>query len=274
MNIDILYFIIGIIILLAAIFTIIKYSQNCIKIYKDYRSIIINLARRRNRMIQFSNHYFLPIQYEIFDAIDGKNLDARKLHKDGIIGDYGLQSIINIASGKSKKFHHELCTIGAVGCSLSHIQIWQKIVSENIQKCLIFEDDAWVINADMDIIDANINKLPKDWHIYMIGQPHSILEGIPCDKIGDLHRITRFCGTHAYIINLEGAKWLLEHGKLFPIQQQIDAHLSELCLDFNFNIYIHIKSSHISPFSVHSDIQVNSPDNSKVSWDRYILKNQ
>lgn len=270
MNIEILCFVLGTILLFISILTI-TYSYNCNKTYKEYRSIVINLARRRNRMIQFNNHYFIPVQYEIFDAVDGKNLDARKLHSDGILGDYGLKSIVNISSGKPKQFHHELCTIGAVGCYLSHVQIWQKIVKENIQKCLVFEDDAWVINADMDQINEQITKLPNNWHIYMIGQPHSILEGIPSDNVGDLHRITRFCALHAYIINLEGAKWLLEKGKLFPIQQQLDSHLSELCLDFDFNIYINMKSPHISPYSITSDIQIQGKD---VSWNRYKLKNE
>lgn len=258
----------GIILIILAL-VIIEYTCQCSYKYKEYRAIVINLARRRERMIQFGNHFNLPMKYEIFDAVDGLNIDVNKLYADGILGVDGLNSIQNTMNGQPKRYHYELCTPGAIGCSLSHIQIWDKMIKEDIKYLFVFEDDAWVINVNMEDIIENMNKLPKDWHIYMIGQPHSILEGIPYDNQGNLHKITRFCGTHAYVINLEGAKWLKENGKLYPIQQQIDAHMSELAFKHGLNIYIHLMTPHIGPFSTSSDIQVNS---NMASWDRYELK--
>lgn len=260
--------IVGIMLLLLATVYILymyRYTNN----YLEYRACVINLARRRDRMIQFGKHYTLPVRYEIVDAVDGLTLEPYHLYDIGILGDAGMQSLINSSHGISKRYHYELGSVGAIGCSLSHIKIWEKIVKENIKYMFVFEDDAWVMSINMDDIINRLADLPEDWHMYMIGQPHSILEGLPVKGKHELYRLTRFCGTHGYIINYEGARWLLEKGMLYPIQQQIDAHLSEVAWDHNFNIYMHLNKPMYGVFSAFSDIQVRSD---KSTWERFRLE--
>jgi GR25 family glycosyltransferase involved in LPS biosynthesis len=219
-------------------------------------------------MIAFGKHYMLPIKYEIVDAVDGKTLDAYKLIDQGVLGDAGMQSLLDSKNGISKRYHYELGSIGAIGCSLSHIKIWRKMIEENTKYMMVFEDDAWVIGISMDDIILRLEDLPEDWHVYMIGQPHSILEGIPVPNKKQLYKLTRFCGTHAYIINNAGARYLIEKGKLFPIQQQIDAHMSELGWDHGLNIYMHLNKPMFGTFGGSSDIQVRSD---KSTWERFRL---
>lgn len=238
------------------------------KDYKDFKACVINLARRRDRMIQFGRHYTLPIKYEIFDAVDGRNLEPYKLIESGVLGDSGMQSLINSSYGISKRYHYELGSVGAIGCSLSHIKIWEKIVKENIPYMFVFEDDAWVMGIKMDDVLNRLDELPDDWHVYMIGQPHTILEGLPVANRTHLYKLTRFCGTHGYIINNAGARWLLEKGMLFPIQQQIDAHMSELGWEHGLNVYMHLNKPMYGVFSAISDIQVRSD---KSTWERFKL---
>jgi GR25 family glycosyltransferase involved in LPS biosynthesis len=216
---------------------------------------VINLARRRDRMIEFSKQYALPVKYHVEDAVDGKTLNEHKLHQQGVLGDDGLQSITNLKKGIPKKYHYELGTLGAIGCSLSHIRIWQNMVKNNTANMLVFEDDALVRGITLQDIAARLADLPKGWHIYMIGQPHTILEGVPIKEKQDLYRITRFCGTHAYIINLEAAMWLMTKGMLYPINQQIDSHLSELTSDHGLMVYLHLGRSMYGSFGGNSDIQ-------------------
>lgn len=259
--------IIGAVILMVTtcyIFLIYRVSQD----YSDYKACVINLVRRRDRLLDFRKHYTLAIDFDIVDAVDGKALDEELLVKNGILGSEGYQSIINSKQNIKKRYHYELGTIGAVGCSLSHVNVWKRMVDENINYMLVFEDDAWVMNVTMDEIVNRLTDLPEDWHMYMIGQPHSILEGIPVLGKKNLYKVTRFCGTHAYLINKKGAEWLLKNGRLFPIQQQIDAHLSELCWEHGFNVYIHLNVPLIGAFDKHSDIQVASD---KATWERYRL---
>lgn len=237
--------------------------------YSDFKAIVVNLPKRRERILQFGKNYCLPVSYEIADAVDGSSLDLDDLVKHGIIGRTGHQSILNIQNGVPKTFHYEVGSKGAVGCSLSHISIWEKIVNENIKYMMVFEDDAFVVGISMDDIINRINDLPDNWHMYLIGQPHTVLEGIPILGKRDLYKVTRFCGTHAYIINNAGARWLLTHGQLYPIQQQIDSHLAELGYEHGFNTYIHLNVPLINPMGSSSDIQVNSKS---ARWDRFQIK--
>ena len=223
----------------------------------DMKVCVINLARRRDRMIEFNKQYSLPIKYQVEDAVDGKTLNAQDLHKKGLLGVEGVRSINDVRNGVSKKFHYELGTLGAVGCSLSHIRIWTKMVRNSTALMLVFEDDALVIGVPLKSIVARLEDLPSGWHIYMIGQPHTVLEGIPVPDKKNLYRITRFCGTHAYIINLNAAEWLLNNGKLFPINQQIDSHLSELASDHGLNVYLHMGMPMYGSFGGQSDIQTS-----------------
>ena len=234
----------------------------------EFNAYVINLSRRRDRLVEFREHYSLDIPYDIVNAVDGKQLDLDVLLQNGVVGKSGLLSIQNVENGGEKTFHHELGNLGAVGCSLSHIQIWEDMVKQNIQYVIIFEDDAMVNNLSLAEIKKQLNVLPDDWHIFMIGNPHSIFEGIPITN--ELYRIQRFGGTHAYIINLEGAKWLLEKGKLFPINQQIDAHLSELCMENGLNIYYNTDTDLVNTFLSSTDIQLDGQ--STLSWDRLLLE--
>lgn len=252
--------------ILSLIFTLLVILNRVVRKIQ-YKACVINLARRRDRLIEFDKHYTLPIKYEIVDAVDGYTLDPYEMRNQGILGDEGMKSLVNSSKGVPKRFHYELGSLGAIGCYLSHVQIWQNVVKEDIKHMYVFEDDAWVMGIDMKDIITRLAELPDDWHIYMIGQPHSILEGIPITSksSNDLYRLTRFCGTHAYIINNGGAKWLLEKGMLFPIQQQIDSHLSELACDHGLNIYMNLNKPMYGVFSAYSDIQVNS---SMSTWQR------
>lgn len=266
MDVVLTIFIVGIIIMLTAVVIMLYYTDKIFKRFYDMHSCVINLPRRRDRLVNFQKHYTLPIEFNVIDAVDGKELDVENLHKENIIGDLGKKSLDNTNKGIPKDFHYELGTVGAIGCSLSHINVWKTMIEKNVQTMFVFEDDAWVVGVDMNDIMQRLEDLPPEWHMYIIGQPHTILEGIPVKE--KLYKVTRFCGTHAYIINLSGVRWLMEHGKLFPIQQQIDAHIGELAFEHGFNVYIHMNMPMISTFGAGSDIQVASD---RAKFDRLRL---
>ena len=225
---------------------------------KKYNIYVINLARRRDRMVKFGSNYDLETPYEIFDAVDGKNLSLEDLYKEGKIGNIGLKSILNVTAGEPRKYHHELTSLGAVGCTLSHINIWDKVSNSNDSNpTIIFEDDALVTNIKLKDLDKRINSLPDDWDIYMIGKPHTMLETKKVNS--NLLKVNRFCGTHAYVISENGIKKLFDKKyKLYPINQQIDSYLSELSMDYDFNIYMHSNKPMIIAADNTTDIQISN----------------
>ena len=66
--------------------------------------------------------------------IDGKKLDLNNIDSN-IITEDGK----NYAKKGDIIYTH--LTVGAIGCAQSHRAIYQKIVDENINSCLILEDD-------------------------------------------------------------------------------------------------------------------------------------
>lgn len=113
-----------------------NYSDNNIKIF------VISLigSERRSHIIKEFQKF--NIEFEFIDAVNGKLL---KLDSDPLI-DYS--AVLK---------HPKWLTPGMVGCSLSHIKCYQKIIDENLDFALILEDDV-CLNFDIADIAKNITK--------------------------------------------------------------------------------------------------------------------
>jgi glycosyl transferase family 25 len=225
----------------------------------NIKPYVINLKKRPNRLDFFHKHYKLDIPYEVFEAVDGNDIDIYKLFNEGIIGNIGYQSVLNTNNNIPRTYHYELGSTGAIGCALSHINLYKKIVKENQPDTayLIFEDDALVNTLKLEDINYLVETLPNDWHSYNIGQGRFVdFTRVFTSPIENpwLYKLNKFYGTHAYVINLKGAKWLLDSNKLFPINQQFDCHLSEL-IEYGFNVYVHSLNKYIYHYMNDSDIQ-------------------
>jgi len=87
-------------------------------------------------------------------AIDGRELDRSKLIADGIITNDLPYSP------------------GSLGCSLSHISLWQKAVSQNTI-VTIFEDDAICTRKFREKANIFLSKVPRDWELILWGFDHA-----------------------------------------------------------------------------------------------------
>jgi GR25 family glycosyltransferase involved in LPS biosynthesis len=249
--------------------------KNMEKIIKmNVKIYVINLKKRPHRLNYFQSYYKFEEPYEAFEAVDGESINEDELLKTNIIGDIGYQSIKNTKNNIPRKYHYELGTNGAIGCALSHINIYKKLVKDyestpilDNPYVIIFEDDALVNNLTLNEIKERIQSLPEDWHYYQFGAGRPITY----EHIKDnLYKLSKFQGTHAYAISLKGAKWLLNHEKMYPFNQQFDSHLSELATDYGFNVYIHSNVKYILPYRNQSDIQAPIDEQSN-SYDRLKL---
>lgn len=93
---------------------------------------MISLARRpdrRNRMVSALNE--LNINFTLFDAVDGKKLNQSYVDSLGI----------RYLPGWRDPWGERPMTMGEVGCFLSHYYIWERVVSENMDRVLVLEDD-------------------------------------------------------------------------------------------------------------------------------------
>jgi glycosyl transferase, family 25 len=124
------------------------------------------------------------------------------------------------------------CTPSMVGCGASHIQIWKRVVSENMEYALVLEDDA--------VLDPSFKKdtlhalaiVPKEYHILLLGcfmcdasTQHMFSRPTTSKASPGLRSISHFGGTHAYIVSNAGARHLLGASK-GKVSYHIDTQMS------------------------------------------------
>src|ERR1035441_8705213 len=99
------------------------------------QTYVVNLARspeRRAHMIaQLSK---TRVQYQIVDAVDGRDLDLSdsRLFDPAVVGTSAFRP-------------------GAVGCALSHLEVYRRVLDDGLEKALVLEDDV-VLPADLDAL--------------------------------------------------------------------------------------------------------------------------
>lgn len=227
---------------------------------------VINLKKRPERLEQFKKNYKLNCNVKIVNAIDGNELN----NIDTLVGKVGKKSLDNFYKHKiPRKFHYELSSYGAIGCYLSHINVWKDIIEKNNNIALIFEDDANSSNINYNNIIKRLKLLPEDWDIYLMINPDFCYKRIKVENKLNLYKVKRFFLLHSYIININACKKIIENGNLFPINQQIDHHLSELAMINKLNIYVHNKLSYFNTITYKSDIQINTAPS--LSYERFEL---
>jgi GR25 family glycosyltransferase involved in LPS biosynthesis len=215
------------------------FSLDKLKLY------LINLEDRKDRFDVTNN---LLNRYEFknvirYQAIIGKNIPKQELVK--IIDPSAMKSILDNYRTK----HYEL-SYGAVGCYLSHINIWKKLEIDNLDYVIIFEDDALPNFSFIDLQEIIKNYVPNDWDVFLFGGIYN-----KCKYINNyVKKIFSFYETHAYIINKKGASKLLS--KAFPIKKQIDSFISDMTRNNYINVYGITKNKWTQNLKINqSDIQ-------------------
>jgi len=187
-------------------------------------SFCITLERRKDRWNRFQDQSGIErLNVKRFIGVDGKTID---IMKDDRISTLTKKNIIT----NSRRSHEELDSVGGVGCALSHIAVWQWMVDQNQEMCLIFEDDAivppdFIEKTNQLIQESNLLKDSKNWDVWLLGGKWDDLSSIPNEtsKTG-IVRVGSFILFHAYIITLNCAKKLLKD--VYPIHCHIDVWVS------------------------------------------------
>lgn len=177
----------------------------------DCPVFVINLERsnlRRDFILKYLTSFGLDVR--IFNAVEGNKLNLSELEEKGIY---------------NKKAAHEAfsrqLSMPEIGCSLSHIGVYQKIVDENIDKALILEDDIIFIENIEQHFQPLLRDIPNDWDIIQIYY-----------KCKDYHKITnsivkfrsKECmptGAAGYFIKRSAADIILKN--VYPIRYPADS---------------------------------------------------
>lgn len=181
------------------------------------KAFVINLERRKDRYEYVMNNYKSNnYTLEVIKAYDGKICENNSDEYTKIKENF-LESIQNNL-GKKEKYPYNMfgdLKKGELGCFLSHIIIWKKIIDENIDKALIFEDDC-VFNCNFENkLQKILLELPYEFNIIWLG-------GKTCDNYSSSlnkqisENISIFnedfpYGAFTYLLSLECAKKLYNY---------------------------------------------------------------
>ena len=213
----------------------------------DINVYVINLVKNKQRLnnfkYQYNNSDMISIPYTVYPAIVGKELDLKKY-----VTPKAYNQIIMTEKTNVRKYHYEL-TRGAVGCYLSHLNIYKEIAKSDKKYGLIFEDDVMIANDFYIRLNKGLKTVPKDWDMYLLG-----VMCLKCDIKKEYVNINRFWGMHGYMIKKESAVKLV---KLLSglISKQIDSKLSLLIKYNKLKIYS-INPIIVAQGDLGTDIQV------------------
>ena len=118
---------------------------------------------------------------------------------------------------------------GMIGCGLSHITIWKRIVKEGIKKTLILEDDFILKEDFLNKFNNVINKSPVLYDILFLTGNIIHNKNLKLYDIDDnYYKQLLIFQTLGYIITLEGAKKILTY--INKVSYHIDCELCFLSL--------------------------------------------
>lgn len=157
----------------------------------------------------------LGLKFEFFDGVDGRLLEEEALKKIDL--DFCEQ-----------KFGHRM-NKSEIGCALSHIGIYEKMVKNKINHAIILEDDAYLLSSTPSVIRSALDKCVNFDLLYLFhGKAKSwpiktnLIEGYKLAKYRSPSKNSKRCmiGAVGYVLSLNGAKRLLELA--YPVRMPAD----------------------------------------------------
>lgn len=194
---------------------------------------VINLEKNRDRMDKFTYFYSTSdlndrVPLERFNAIYGKDLNIQKYVTPT------AYSVLLENEEKNYRTKHYQLTRGAVGCYLSHMALFEKLLEDNtVDYYIIFEDDAIVMSSVYNRILKALNMAPSDWDMIVFSP---IME-VSKRKGRLFNKFETFWGLSGYIVNKKGARTLVEEFKSRPISMQIDSKMSLMIMQGKLKVY-------------------------------------
>lgn len=168
----------------------------------------ISFEKNKGTEDRFRKQGFQNIHHH--KAVNGRKLNMKKLLENNIIS---IRSYDDLILGRIE--HSGMPSAGAIGCTLSHYELWKKCLQNNWDYIIIGEEDVYFPH-----------KFTQDEVEYMkktISQENGLFMG---RKIDDIEHRKHFFGTHFYIASKGACQKLIR--KAFPIDVQTDWYIGHL----------------------------------------------
>jgi glycosyl transferase, family 25 len=218
------------------------------------RVYVISLKKSSDRHELLSNT-LEGLDYEIFWGVNGMELKSDNLNEEGKLSVNG--------SGNNS------LTSGEIGCALSHLAIYKKIVDQNLENALILEDDLVLKSKKsegLNILNSGLKELPDDWEFLYLGyalnnnkmsysaylraflfypilclfdrdrfNPFKYRRRFPRKYSQNLQKSGYHYRLHSYGVSRAGAQKIIDYQT--PVKLAADNAVSEMCTENKLNAF-------------------------------------
>jgi glycosyl transferase family 25 len=172
---------------------------------------VVNLKRSTARREYISAHLTeLGLRYEIVEGVDGQ-----------LLSDCEIEAVYS--PRLAQKITKRPLTRGEIGCCLSQLKLYRRMVDENVSEVLIMDDDAYVQPVFFDVM-GDRDRFPKDWDLILLWHGGAVVSRWGARSVGVGSRVVKFgttaWGTTGYLIKQSAALKLLAQG--YPIRAVAD----------------------------------------------------
>lgn len=207
-------------------------------VQSNYKVYYINLADAEARRLQFEQRFdgcFLDLQR--INAIDGRVLPA------------------NVVNMVTRSQHYSL--LGTLGCFMSHVSAWEKIVSEDLEYALILEDDAVPVTRFPR--DFKSLKIPDDFDFCFVNKRME-----PLFEVEELAKVQDFTAIHVIDALASKAKFLKGPGlDAYFLSQKGAKKLLSLITEDGYGGHADWR---VVSYSLSRDASYRFPEDSPARW--------
>ena len=175
---------------------------------------VINLDRSTQRLAEMTQRLEqLDLPFTRMSAVYGASLTDQELNR-------------HYSSALNKRVYRRPLSAAEIGCYLSHRNIWQTMVDDNLTMALILEDDA-ELGAQLPAALATVENLTRPWDVIKLYEPQikkPLARSIPLNQDFSLCQYKKIPSTSTgYMVSLAGAAKLLRARELFgrPVDDDI-----------------------------------------------------
>jgi glycosyl transferase family 25 len=174
---------------------------------KYIHTFIISLPKDKNRREHLAKQLQnTGLPFSILDAVDGSALSAAELNEL-----YDREKAV-------RRFNRELSK-GEIGCALSHISVYRKMIEEDIPYALVLEDDANILDSDLATTLSNLaQSYPPQTPVAILLshiRRYDAQKRIRLDDGRSVYDAYRGVGAHGYVVTKAAAEILVR--KLCPV---------------------------------------------------------
>lgn len=210
------------------------FSQDALDNRLPFAVFVINLESAADRLAHFRRSYgrsdLGAKKFERWPAADGRTLDLAS-----VVSARALEQI-EAAQALGYRTKHYQLTRGSVGCYMSHLGLWRAFLERQggPEHALVFEDDASLESGLLARLGA-ARPFPADWDVMLLG--YYCYRCSPLSSDRRFIAVRGFFGTHAYLVHRRALRKLFAYPSLLPVEQQIDALMSEMAAAGRLAVY-------------------------------------